>query len=189
MLSESLEFKVARRIEAVHSLDETDRTGRDQIVELDLRATPMQAPGEQFDLRNVGENQLFAIGCGQHGEIVPDPDGRPLMRRPLRWSPASAPGRAGRCKKLYRTLDELQMDVDQWIKHYNEDRPHSGKYCFGKTPMQTFLDSRHLADEKMLDQLTPATASDTIAGRAEPETQRSPAQRSEGGGGERFSAA
>src|SRR5215210_3469667 len=54
-------------------------------------------------------------------------------------------------KKLYRSLDELQADVDQWIADYNEKRPHSGKYCFGKTPMQTFRDSKHLADEKMLD--------------------------------------
>ena len=30
---------------------------------------------------------------------------------------------------------------------------HSGKYCYGKTPMQTFLDSKHLAKEKALDQL------------------------------------
>lgn len=54
-------------------------------------------------------------------------------------------------KKLYHDLDELQADVDQWILEYNERRPHSGKYCFGKTPMQTFRDSKHLADEKMLD--------------------------------------
>ena len=29
-------------------------------------------------------------------------------------------------------------------------RLHSGKYCYGKTPMQTFLDSLPLAKEKML---------------------------------------
>jgi transposase InsO family protein len=57
-------------------------------------------------------------------------------------------------KKLYRNLDELQADVDQWIAEYNESRPHSGKYCFGKTPMQTFRDSKHLADEKMLDRIS-----------------------------------
>ncbi len=76
-------------------------------------------------------------------------------------------------KKLYRTLDELQADVDEWIKQYNESRPHSGKYCFGKTPMQTFLDSKHLAHEKMLDQLIAATPSDTASRRAQPETERS----------------
>ena len=55
-------------------------------------------------------------------------------------------------KKLYNTLDDLQEDLDNWMKEYNEQRPHSGKYCFGKTPMQTFLDSIPLAKEKMLNQ-------------------------------------
>lgn len=54
-------------------------------------------------------------------------------------------------KKIYRTLDELQDDVDNWLLEYNEQRPHTGKYCFGKTPMQTFIDSVPLAKEKMLD--------------------------------------
>jgi transposase InsO family protein len=54
-------------------------------------------------------------------------------------------------KKIYRTIEELHADLDLWLKRYNEQRPHSGKYCFGKTPMQTFLDSIPLAKEKMLD--------------------------------------
>lgn len=52
-------------------------------------------------------------------------------------------------KKIYTSIDELQADADEWIDHYNCERPHSGKYCFGKTPMQTFLDSKRLAEEKM----------------------------------------
>ena len=54
-------------------------------------------------------------------------------------------------KKLYSSLEELQQDLDQWIEYYNTQRPHSGKYCYGKTPMQTFIDSIPLAKEKMLD--------------------------------------
>lgn len=53
-------------------------------------------------------------------------------------------------KKIYRSLDELQEDLDIWIGDYNQERTHSGKYCFGKTPMQTFLDSVPLAKEKMI---------------------------------------
>jgi hypothetical protein len=53
-------------------------------------------------------------------------------------------------KKIYKTLQELQTDLDLWVKQYNEERPRSGKYCFGKTPMQTFLDSIPLAKDKML---------------------------------------
>lgn len=54
-------------------------------------------------------------------------------------------------KKIYHTIEELQEDVDKWLVEYNEQRPHSGRYCYGKTPMQTFEESKHLAFEKMLD--------------------------------------
>jgi hypothetical protein len=53
-------------------------------------------------------------------------------------------------KKLYNSLDELQADLDVWFRQYSEQRIHSGRYCYGKTPMQTFEDSIHLATEKML---------------------------------------
>ncbi len=61
-------------------------------------------------------------------------------------------------KKVYRSLDELQADLDNWLQEYNEQRTHSGKYCFGKTPMQTFNDSIPLAKEKMLDLTFQATS-------------------------------
>ena len=53
-------------------------------------------------------------------------------------------------KKIYRTLEELQADLDAWLEEYNERRPHQGRWCYGKTPMQTFLDSVSLAKEKVL---------------------------------------
>ena len=55
-------------------------------------------------------------------------------------------------RKLYHHLEELQADVDAWVQSYNEERTHSGKHCFGKTPMQTFIDSMHLAQAKQLGQ-------------------------------------
>jgi transposase InsO family protein len=54
-------------------------------------------------------------------------------------------------KKVYNTLDELQQDLDSWMDEYNTQRPHTGKFCFGKTPMQTLLDSIPMTKEKMLD--------------------------------------
>jgi hypothetical protein len=51
-------------------------------------------------------------------------------------------------KKIYNSVEELQKDVDLWLEDYNNHRAHSGKYCYGKTPMQTFLDSKHIALEK-----------------------------------------
>ncbi len=59
-------------------------------------------------------------------------------------------------KKLYQDLETLQADLDEWLSYYNNDRPHSGRYCFGKTPMQTFNESLTLAKQKLLDQVSPA---------------------------------
>lgn len=53
-------------------------------------------------------------------------------------------------KKMYENLHDLQHDLDQWILEYNEQRTHSGRYCFGKTPMQTWIDSKHIGREKNL---------------------------------------
>ena len=53
-------------------------------------------------------------------------------------------------KKIYGTIDELQADLDLWVEHYNTERPHQGRWCFGKTPMQTFLDTVPIAKEKLL---------------------------------------
>ena len=69
-------------------------------------------------------------------------------------------------KRLYSSLEQLQADLDNWLEAYNEQRPHSGKYCFGKTPMQTFFDSRHLAHEKELDRLAVVTLPDAFSPRA-----------------------
>jgi transposase InsO family protein len=53
-------------------------------------------------------------------------------------------------RKIYRSIEELQADLDAWIAGYNEQRPHQGRWCFGKTPMQTFLDAIPMAKEKMI---------------------------------------
>ena len=37
----------------------------------------------------------------------------------------------------------------------NLERPH-GRYCYGKTPMQTFNESITLAKQKLLNQVSPA---------------------------------
>ncbi len=57
-------------------------------------------------------------------------------------------------KTVYRSVEHLQADLDLWLDSYNLNRTHQGKYCFGKTPMRTFLDSKHLAKVKMLPQRT-----------------------------------
>ena len=53
-------------------------------------------------------------------------------------------------KRIYYTIDELQADLDAWMGAYNKTRTHQGRWCFGKTPMQTFLDAPPIAREKMI---------------------------------------
>jgi transposase InsO family protein len=53
-------------------------------------------------------------------------------------------------KKIYRSIEELQSDLDAWLKYYNEERTHQGRWCYGKTPMQTFIDTLPIAQEKRL---------------------------------------
>ena len=52
-------------------------------------------------------------------------------------------------KKVYKTLEELQTDLDKWILWYNSERTHQGKMCCGRTPMQTFIDAKPLWKEKV----------------------------------------
>jgi len=69
-------------------------------------------------------------------------------------------------KKLYESLEQLQMDADEWIEQYNRERTHSGKYCYGKTPMETFLSAKHLAEEKMIDSLKAVSLTEGLGEQA-----------------------
>jgi len=38
----------------------------------------------------------------------------------------------------------LLADLDAFIESYNNDRTNQGRYCKGRTPMQTFVDGLEL---------------------------------------------
>jgi len=77
--------------------------------------------------------QLNCCGLGMKSGIVIEPEDRIAFR-----------------KKLYGSIEELQAVLDQWLEEFNRNRPHQGRWCFGKTPMQTFLDAKPIAEEKMI---------------------------------------
>ena len=54
-------------------------------------------------------------------------------------------------KKIYETIEQLQIDLDLWIDYYNNERTHQRKVCEG-TPMQTLLDGKAIWKEKFVDQ-------------------------------------
>ena len=52
-------------------------------------------------------------------------------------------------KKIYTNLEDLQIDLDAWIEHYNVERPHQGKMCCGRTPAATLAAGKAFWDEKV----------------------------------------
>ncbi|HAH86242.1 MAG TPA: IS481 family transposase [Armatimonadetes bacterium] len=70
-------------------------------------------------------------------------------------------------KKIYSSIEQLQEDADLWIMEYNEERTHSGKYCYGKTPMQTFKDSLQIARDKILSDRTSSPSSSAMYDNSE----------------------
>lgn len=40
-------------------------------------------------------------------------------------------------EKVYPTVEALQDDLDQWLRHYNRERPHLGYRNNGRTPYET----------------------------------------------------
>lgn len=49
-------------------------------------------------------------------------------------------------KKIYKTLEEIQTDLDAYLIRYNELRTNQGRRCDGRTPMQTFLEGKALCE-------------------------------------------
>ena len=43
-------------------------------------------------------------------------------------------------KKYYKSLEEMQIDLDIFMEKYNTDRTNQGKRCKGRTPYETFLE-------------------------------------------------
>ena len=52
-------------------------------------------------------------------------------------------------RKIYRSIEELQLDLDDWLHYYNHDRTHQGKMCCGRTPIQTLIDAKEVWHDKI----------------------------------------
>lgn len=55
-------------------------------------------------------------------------------------------------KKVYSDLETLQMDLNEYMNEHNYKRTHQGKRCQGRTPMETFLESKKYFVEKNLSE-------------------------------------
>jgi transposase InsO family protein len=50
-------------------------------------------------------------------------------------------------RKLYSSLEEIQVDLDQHMLEYNTQRTNQGKRCLGRTPMETFEAGKDLCEK------------------------------------------
>ena len=53
-------------------------------------------------------------------------------------------------KKIYRDIETLQADLDEWLDKYNYERTHQGKMCCGRTPISTLEDGKNIWQEKLV---------------------------------------
>jgi len=54
-------------------------------------------------------------------------------------------------KTRYTTLAQMQTDLDKFLVEYNFERTNQGKYCKGRTPMQTFTEGLDLCQQYIYD--------------------------------------
>ena len=113
-----------------------------------------------------GQDDIDSLHKIVHGPTPQVRDFNPLapeqLERIVRRCLAKDPDKRYQAiKDIAIELEELQQDADLWLREYNETRTHSGKYCFGKTPLQTFQDAKPLAQAKELDRFFVATLPDT----------------------------
>jgi hypothetical protein len=90
----------------------------------------------------------LAIGSSLHLPSSSLNDSAHPMVASLLWRFSSEKGRTPLNGRL--RLADLQTDLDGWLRKYNEERVHQGRWCYGRTPMQTFVDTIPLAKEKVL---------------------------------------
>jgi hypothetical protein len=100
---------------------------------------------------------IFSNGCA-------------LVRLPSAGGQLIAPtGGAFRKKKIYRTIYQLQADLDAWLAEYYERRPYQGRWCFGR-PDADFLRTAPWQRRKLMAAARPSDSSATSA-QAEVQTE------------------
>ncbi len=54
--------------------------------------------------------------------------------------------------KLYASVEELQADLDEWLHHYNYDRPHRGYRNMGRRPIETIENGKVIKEQLTTEQ-------------------------------------
>jgi transposase InsO family protein len=54
---------------------------------------------------------------------------------------------------FYSAVDELQKELDQWLHHYNYERPHRGYRNMGRKPIETIETGKIIKEQETLKQV------------------------------------
>lgn len=54
-------------------------------------------------------------------------------------------------KKLYSSIEEIQKDLDDYMRHYNMERTNQGKRCQGRTPYETFVEGKKIYQQMVFE--------------------------------------
>jgi hypothetical protein len=54
-------------------------------------------------------------------------------------------------KTMYASIEQIQIDLDAYMKYYNEKRTNQGKRCLGRTPKQTWDDGYELYKKYVIE--------------------------------------
>ena len=102
--------------------------------------------------RHLARSNIHA-GCSSQRSLDPPsreqcrtvrPTSQPLHGQERCIQPRDARDKEPRAPAQFRYCGRYPAES------YNYRRPHQGRWCFGKTPMQTFLDAIPLAKEKLM---------------------------------------
>lgn len=55
------------------------------------------------------------------------------------------------CKKVYYFIEELQVDLDEWLYYYNYECMYQGKMCCGRIFIEIMIDGKKIWWEKFVN--------------------------------------
>ena len=126
----------ARRFQQVTLAQQKRFGGIFPMMQIDARWAPPYCPNSKARVE-----RFFGTLDDQFSRMLPSYCGK---------TPDNRPGAHAAIAARAIEIDDLRFRLDQWIKHYNEERPHGGEGMDGYTPvqvMQTASQKRVLLEE------------------------------------------